>query len=52
MEQLQLLRLNPPGGEKIALDADVREKLLDLMAETMLTIISLEREAGHERQSF
>jgi hypothetical protein len=52
MEQLQLLQPDPPSKGNIALELDVRDKLLNLMAEMMLTIIAPKRkEAGHDRQS-
>jgi len=48
MEQLQF---NLPGEEKIALDANVQEELLNVMADIILAIITHERETDHDHQS-
>ena len=49
---VQLLQPDPPSRGNIALELDVRDKLLNLMAQMMLTTIAPKRkEAGHDRQS-
>ena len=48
MEQLQF---NLPGEEKLALDANVQEELLNVMADIIMAIITHERGTDHDHKS-
>ena len=48
---MEQMKFTLPEENDIALESSIQEKLLTLMAEIILTIITTERENGHDRQS-
>jgi hypothetical protein len=48
---MEQLKFTLPEENEISLEASIQEQLLTVMAEIILTIITTERENGHDCQS-